>query len=44
MQKNGIQKANCLHMSEMTRSFEVCQMPGLVGSEKDYRKVKIRIR
>ena len=44
MQKNGIQKLNCPDMSQMTSSFGVSQMSGLVASQKDYRKVKIQTR
>ncbi len=44
MQKNCIQKPNCLDMSQITSGLEVSQMPGFVASKKDYRMVKTRTR
>ena len=44
MHKNGIQKANCLDMPQMTSCFGIFQMHGFAASQKDYRKVKSRTR
>ena len=40
MHKNGIQKPNCLDMSQMTSGLRISQMSDFVASEKDNRMVK----
>ena len=44
MQKNGIQKQNCLDMSQTTSGLGISQISGFVASKKDNRMVKTRTR